>query len=277
MSKWLSASCSTCGGEFHYHIDWERIPDLCKDCIAEKKAASAKWREMQCSCGNTIRYHEDWERIPDLCKDCIAVKKAERAKWLEKDCPCGGTIRYHQDWNNIPAYCKECNAWLSKPCAAQSCSEEIRYKKFWDRIPEYCRPCKNGERDITVRQQDPDGNIHEYAGKGYVNRQGVAIFKDDGPSGKHSHTVLNADGTPRGHRDEGFGENWVNDFVRIETKKTTVSRDDYSSKHHRFKVPYKDRGSNDHVHDFARYDGWLGDPPSEGTANEDSPRTGRKK
>lgn len=220
MSNWLSATCS-CGNSFTYHVDWERIPDLCPECIAAKKAERAKWHEKPCSCGNIIRYREDWERIPDLCKDCIAVKKAERAMWHEKSCSCGKTIKYHEKWNKPPDYCTECNAWLTVPCAAQDCSEEIRYKKFWDRIPEYCKPCKNGDRNITVRQEDADGTWHEYSGKGYVNKRGTAVFIDTTSSGKHSHTVFHADGTQKGHRDDGHGETWVNDFVSVVTESST--------------------------------------------------------
>lgn len=215
------------------------------------------WLPVSCSgCGSAFSYHADWARIPDLCKGCIAEKRAARAKWHEKKCPCGNVIKYHEDWSNPPTRCKDCNTWLTKTCAAEGCTEEIRYKGFWDRVPDYCRPCKNGERRCVVRQEKDDGTVHEYEGNGYVNRQGLGVFADDGDSGKHSHTVFSPDGAQRGHRDEGFNEDWVNAPVSVTTGGgTAVERMLGIQKHNRYSVPYKDRGKKDvHVHDWVAYD-----------------------
>jgi hypothetical protein len=217
-AKWQEKSCADCGGRIRYHIDWDRIPDICRSCADERRRkreeAQAKWRETSCSrCRATIKYHTDWNRIPDLCKSCIEIVKEERAKWHEKNCACCGTsFRYHQDWNKIPDYCRECNVWLTKTCEAEGCNEEIRYKKYWSNIPVYCRPCKSGERAISEQRPRDDGGWDEYTGWGYVNRNGVIVFVDDGPNGKHSHTVYRADGTLVGYREEGQEGDWNNEL-----------------------------------------------------------------
>ena len=285
MGNWLNASRKECGDSISYHVDWARVPDLCKGCIAEKKAARAKWREKSCACGNTIKYHEDWDRIPDLCKDCLAVKKAARAKWHEKSCDCGNIIKYHEDWSNPPSHCKECNEWLTKPCGAQDCPESIRYKCYWDRVPEYCRTCKSGERRITVHQRKDDGTVHEYEGRGYVNRQGAAVFNDGESSGKHSHAVYRPDGSLKGQRDEGHGQDWVNEPVDVSLEnENSGERQRGIRKQNRYSTPYKDRRSGNHVHDFSRRDyrersdlpGHFAVKPSEGSAGEYAERRNQR-
>lgn len=284
MSNWYTASCKECGSDIHCHVDWERTPDLCKGCIEKKKAARAKWHEKSCSCGSAIRYHEDWDRIPDLCRDCIAKKRAARAKWREKSCPCGNVVSYHEDWSNPPSRCKECNAWQTKTCAAQDCSETIRYKRYWDRVPEYCNKCKSGERRIVVRQQKDDGTVHEYEGRGYVNKQGAAVFKDDSSSGKHSHAVYEADGSVKGRRDEGHDQEWVNEPINVSlTSRARRGRD--IVRRDRITTMYKDRGTDNHVHEYAK--GAARDVPGqkgffkiahvEGAAGEYAPRERRKR
>lgn len=64
-------------------------------------------------CGKTIRYRIDWDKVPDICPDCIAKAKrtkAERdAKKRTKPCTrCGTTITYHTDGKSYD-YCKSCN------------------------------------------------------------------------------------------------------------------------------------------------------------------------
>ena len=53
-----------------------------------------------------------------------------------------------------------------------------------------------------------------------MNKNGVIVFTDDSRHGKHSHTVYNADGTQRGHRDEGHGK----DFQRDDLSQTSCDR-----------------------------------------------------
>lgn len=225
QAKWQNKSCADCGTTIKYHVDWARIPDICKDCRdqrrREKEERQAKWQETSCSkCGRTIKYHIDWNRIPDLCKDCVDEIKAERAKWNEKQCAhCSDLIRYHQDWSRIPDYCKECNTWLTTQCAAEGCYEEIRYRKYWMNIPEYCKPCKNGEKEIVEKRPRPDGGWDEYTGWGYVNKNGVIVFVDDGPHGKHSHTVYDVEGKLVGYREEGYQEEWNNELWKEATCK----------------------------------------------------------
>lgn len=233
QAKWQETKCGDCGDTIKYHVDWNRIPDLCKDCIAERKRkreeAQAKWRETSCSrCHDTIKYNTDWNRVPDLCKDCLAKvreeraeREKERAKWHTKSCAlCSNTIKYHEDWARVQDYCKSCNEWLTKPCEAQGCGNPIQYKKYWTNISDYCKPCKSGEHEVTERRPRPDGGWDEYTGKGYVNKNGVIVFTDDSWRGKHSHTVYNADGTQRGHRDEGHGK----DFQRDDQSQTNCER-----------------------------------------------------
>lgn len=71
--------------------------------------------ESGCSSRNTIRYRTDWNRIPDLCPDCIAKIKARKAeneaKWREKPCGrpgCIEKVRYMIDWDHPPKICKTC-------------------------------------------------------------------------------------------------------------------------------------------------------------------------
>ena len=67
-SKWKEKPCKECGAPIRYHVEWSRIPDLCKPCLDRNKA---KWHETTCrKCGKTIRYHQDWTHIPSICKDC---------------------------------------------------------------------------------------------------------------------------------------------------------------------------------------------------------------
>ncbi len=310
MAKWLETTCNNCGDSVHYLEEWGRVPDLCKGCIADKRAERAKWHEKACGCGNSIKYHEDWDRKPDLCKDCIAEKRAERAKWHTKNCSCGSVIKYHEDWSripdlckecnrwlekeckaqgctcvirykaywdNVPEYCKECQKWLTKPCAACDCSNEIRYKQYWERVPEYCRECKGGQRRITHCQVKDDGTVHEYSGWGYVNKQGVAVFKDDTASGKHSHEVQRSDGTRKGVREEGHDQDWVNEPVDVSFRgESRDERERGVRKTNRYTTMYKDRRTDHHVHDFSRRDySELPGPvphtvikPSEGSAGE---------
>ena len=70
QSKWKEKPCKKCGKPVRYHVDWTRVPDLCKDCQQREKA---KWHEKPCAkCGKMIRYHEDWEHVPNICKECKA-------------------------------------------------------------------------------------------------------------------------------------------------------------------------------------------------------------
>lgn len=203
----------------------------CKRCDGSGKVESP-WETRQCAwrdgCSNEIRYHKDANRIPTLCTEHIAqikrlqeLREAEQAKWHEKPCGyCKKTIRWHENRKEYD-YCRECNTWLTKPCAAQDCNGgEIRYKVFFEDVAEYCKSCKSGDRYITERRPRPDGGWDEYTGKGYVNKNGVIVFVDDKEGGKHSHTVYNADGTLRGHRDEGHGK----EFERDDLSRTNCER-----------------------------------------------------
>jgi len=282
MSKWHEKDCG-CGGTVVYHEDWDRIPDICKDCIAEKRAAREKWHEKDCSCGQTIRYHEDWERIPDLCRGCIQEKRTARAKWHEATCGCGKSFTYHEDWSNKPTHCENCRRWLEKTCAAQGCSETIRYRTFWERVPDYCKSCKNGDKRINVRQRKDNGTVHEYEGRGYVNRQGVAVFRDNAGSGRHGHAVYNADGSLKGRREEGWGEGWANEPINVTTSGANAKeRAQGTAKHNRFSTAYKDRRRKDdppnhqtrHHHEYAKYEQGR---YSEGSAGENFERNGRRR
>lgn len=68
-AQWKTKSCSKCGAEVKYHVDWNQVPDLCKSCKEKEKA---KWKTKPCAggCGNTIKYHEDWDHPPNFCNDC---------------------------------------------------------------------------------------------------------------------------------------------------------------------------------------------------------------
>ena len=72
-AQWKETFCKKCGKKISYHIDWKRVPDMCKECIAVEKA---KWHETPCiKCGRMIRYNEDWAHIPHVCKDCKLSNK----------------------------------------------------------------------------------------------------------------------------------------------------------------------------------------------------------
>lgn len=67
-AKWKDKSCKICGATIRYHIDWNRVPELCKSCQEREKA---KWHEISCkTCGKTIHYHQEWTHIPSICKEC---------------------------------------------------------------------------------------------------------------------------------------------------------------------------------------------------------------
>lgn len=67
-AKWRVKSCKNCGKPIRYRVDWNHIPDLCKEC---KEREKAKWHEKPCKkCGLPIKYHEDWKHIPSICKQC---------------------------------------------------------------------------------------------------------------------------------------------------------------------------------------------------------------
>lgn len=144
-SPWHETTCSECGRTFYYHIDWNRIPNLCKDCIDRKKS---EWKETHCSdCGTTIKYHVSWDRVPDLCKSC---KEKRRTQWRETRCKdCGSKFPYHIDWQNIPDYCEKCNQWLRKHC--EYCSGWVEYKIWWENPPSMCKDCYNRKAEITLR------------------------------------------------------------------------------------------------------------------------------
>lgn len=198
-------TCRKCIGSGYVESPWET-----KTC---------EWRE---GCSSEISYHKDWTKIPTLCgyhiaeiKRLKAEREAAKAKWHVNRCAnCPNEIRYHEDWSKVPEHCEECETWLTKSCAAQDDSlGQIRYKIYWDRIPEYCKACKSGERRVIKRQDRADGGWDEYEGNGYVNKNGVIIFTDDSWKGKHSHTVYNADGTLKGHRNEGYREEFKRDDI----------------------------------------------------------------
>ena len=67
-AKWKETTCKICGAKIAYHVEWKRIPDLCKPCLEKEKA---KWHETTCrKCGKPTRYHEDWTHKPTICKNC---------------------------------------------------------------------------------------------------------------------------------------------------------------------------------------------------------------
>ena len=69
-AEWKETACKKCGKPIQYHIDWKRVPNLCKECAAKEKA---KWHETSCKkCGAPIRYHEEWSHKPTICKECKA-------------------------------------------------------------------------------------------------------------------------------------------------------------------------------------------------------------
>lgn len=39
-SQWKETNCKKCGKVIKYHIDWKRIPNMCKECITAEKS---KW------------------------------------------------------------------------------------------------------------------------------------------------------------------------------------------------------------------------------------------
>lgn len=199
----LSAPCKKCEGSGQL---------TCTKCEGSGKLESS-WETKRCEwregCSNEIRYNSERGFVPTFCKfhsDELKRIKAEReafqAKIHTKPCPgCGKTIKWHQDKKEYD-YCFECNKDLFKQCEAQDCSEQIRYKKYWNPIPDYCRKCKSGEREITVRYMK-DGLEHVHTGRGYINKNGFAVFTDKGSYGKHSHEVYYADGRKKGERDQG--------------------------------------------------------------------------
>lgn len=228
---WQDRVCR-CGAAFSINVNWSRIPDICKDCIEEikrKKAANdAKWTEVVCrgnSCSNRIRICSDWSKPPTLCQYCFAKLKTEQAKWYQKNCAnCNDVFKHNEDWKFIPDYCKTCNEKLYKFCLAQDCFNQIMYKKYWERIPEYCKACKDGDREITLRQDKEDGTTHFYVGRGYINKNGVAIFNDTTSYGKHSHTIIRHDGLKKGEREEGRDKKWKSEeWISKECKNCHIS------------------------------------------------------
>lgn len=72
-AQWKETNCKKCGKKISYRIEWKRVPDLCKDCLAVEKA---KWHETPCvKCGRMIPYKEDWTHIPHVCKACKSLNK----------------------------------------------------------------------------------------------------------------------------------------------------------------------------------------------------------
>ena len=98
----------------------------------QEKSCPGLKGESGCSSRNTIRYRTDWNRIPDLCPECIAkikAKQAERnANTLTGRCEkCGGETRYDRS-RKPPRFCKKCNDERQankRTKACPYCSKEI--------------------------------------------------------------------------------------------------------------------------------------------------------
>lgn len=215
LAKWQEKACAECQDPVKYHMDWDKIPSLCKPCIERKKQEKAErlasWKEKTCSkCSQAVSYNINWSRIPDLCKLCLESFKAERAKWKVRNCEhCSSEFKYNTDWEKIPTHCKSCNQFQSRKCHALNCNEVIQFKIYWENIPDYCLKCKSGERKIKEVRIRKDGTKDIYEGRGYTNKQGVIVFRDDLSEGKHSHKVIRADGIEVGHRDKGKDKEWI--------------------------------------------------------------------
>ena len=66
--QWKQTTCKMCGKPVYYHIEWNKVPDLCHDCLEKEKA---HWHTTPCKrCGKPIRYHDSWEHAPSICKAC---------------------------------------------------------------------------------------------------------------------------------------------------------------------------------------------------------------
>ena len=66
--QWKQTTCKMCGKPVYYHIEWNKVPDLCHDCLEKEKA---HWLTTPCKrCGKPIRYHDSWEHAPSICKAC---------------------------------------------------------------------------------------------------------------------------------------------------------------------------------------------------------------
>ena len=150
-AKWKTTSCKKCHTTIKYNVDWNKIPDICKDCISKEKA---KWKTKPCTkCGISIRYNTDWDKVPDLCKSCL---ESEKAKWKTKYCKhCGSIIKYNIDWNKTSDLCRKCidsekSKWKIKSCEA--CGQDIKYNTDWTQPPKYCRDCANVLRALKNKE-----------------------------------------------------------------------------------------------------------------------------
>ncbi len=78
-AKWKEKACpgtqgKSCGKKIRYNTDWNRIPDICPDCIKQAKQAKAdreaSKRTKPCKrCGSSITYFEGGREY-DYCKNC---------------------------------------------------------------------------------------------------------------------------------------------------------------------------------------------------------------
>lgn len=64
-AKWKTKRCKHCGTEIKYNVDWDKVPDYCKECNA--------WQEKTCAtpgCSNKVKYKKHWENPPKFCDEC---------------------------------------------------------------------------------------------------------------------------------------------------------------------------------------------------------------
>jgi hypothetical protein len=145
---------------------------------AKWREKSCRGLKGQGYCGKTIKYRIDWNRIPDICPDCIAKSKAEKAQReankRTKPCKhCGKTLTYYIGGKEFD-YCKECNEWKEKACATGDCANQVRYKVYFDNPPNYCDACKEKRRSHSNKRQITEGDIYrsELVPRGWTNTHG---------------------------------------------------------------------------------------------------------
>lgn len=78
-AQWKTTSCKNCRAEIKYHVDWNRVPNLCASC---KEKGAAKWKEKPCAggCGTKISYRVDSEHPKNFCDACKAKRQSDREK-----------------------------------------------------------------------------------------------------------------------------------------------------------------------------------------------------
>ena len=109
--------CRSCGRPISYNLEWEHIPNYCREC---KKEYQKDTITRTCKrCGKTFSLPSSVQHWPNYCQECRA--RFRTVEMITRTCRgCGSSFSFPSTVQHWPHYCRECQAKRKKGSSDRS-------------------------------------------------------------------------------------------------------------------------------------------------------------